>query len=268
MTSGGEHTVLGEAANRFLVSLTPEERVTSQQEIYRFVRWFGQEHALSALTPSEVAHYAEQLSLSDTDYQKRLDLIRAFLLYARKEKWTRANLATHLKTKKDRAKTVTAPRTASPETAPLTGQGRAQLEAELATLKTKRLEIIEEIRRAAADKDFRENVPLQAAREQRGHLEGQILELEKTLKSAAIIGEKEKDDLLIGAGNTVILHNLDSGEDLVYTLVSPREVDASRGRISAASPIGRAIVGKSRGETVEVSAPGGKLRYQVREIRR
>lgn len=268
MNSSGQDMTLGEATNRFLLSLTPEARIASQQEIYKFARWFGQNHVLNALTPSEIAHYAERLSLSDTDYSKRLDLIRSFLIYARKEKWSRINLAVHLKAKREKPKTSTAPRPGSPEATLLTQEGYNQLQAEIATLKNQSLKLIEEIRHAAADKDFRENVPLQAAREQRGHIEGRILELDKTLKSATILGEKDKTALQANVGDTVVLHNLDSAEDVVYTLVSPREVDVSRGKISMASPTGRAIAGKGQGETIEVLAPVGKLRYNIRRIQR
>ncbi|MBI2847620.1 MAG: hypothetical protein HYX83_00435 [Chloroflexi bacterium] len=151
MNGSGQEMTLGETANRFLLYLPPEERKASQQEIYKFVRWFGQNHALNALTPSEIAHYAERLSLSDTDYLNRLDLVRSFLIYARKEKLSRTNLAVHLKARKEKPKAATAPRSSSPETSLLTRQGYNQLEAEIAILKGQSLKLIEEIRHAAAD---------------------------------------------------------------------------------------------------------------------
>ncbi len=268
MGSGNQNLSLGEAASRFLANLPPEGRGASQQEIYKFVRWFGGERSLAGLMAAELDNYAERLSLSDTDYHRKLELVRAFLVYAKKERWSKANLSTHLKARRGKTGLASQSRQNSPETILLTRQGYADLEAELAVLYSKRAEAIDEMRKAAADKDFRENVPLQAAREQRGQLEGRIMELEETLKSAAVINEKQKATLKVGIGDSVILGDLDSDEELRYTLVSPREVDPARGKISNVSPIGRAIVGKGQGEIVEISVPAGKLRYQIKQIER
>ncbi len=266
MDSVNQSLILGEAASRFLADLPSEERGASQQEIYKFIRWFGWERALSELTAAEVANYAEHLSLSDTDYMKRLELTRAFLAYAKKKGWSQTNLATHLKTRKGKTRLTSTSRQRTPEVILLTAQGHAEMEAELVALQSKRLEIIDEMRRAAADKDFRENAPLQAAREQRGRLEGQIKELEATLKSAVIIEEQKKVALKVNVGDSVVLRDLDSGESLSYTLVSPSEVNPARGKISSASPIGRAVVGRGRGEIVEITVPAGKLRYQIEQV--
>jgi len=240
----------------------------SRQEIYKFIRWYGGERPFTGLTAPEVANYAEQLSLSDTDYLRKLDLIRAFLVYAKKEGWSKSNLATHLKAKRGKTRLRSSSRQGLPQTISLTQQGYAELEAELAALKGKRPQAIDEMRRAAADKDFRENAPLEAAREQRGHLEGRIRELEETLKSAVIIGGKQKDTLKVNIGDSVILCDLASGGELHYTLVSPREVDPIKGKISVASPIGKAIIGHGRGEVIEVIAPAGKSCYQIKQIER
>ena len=72
----------------------------------------------------------------------------------------------------------------------------------------------------------------------------------------------------ITIGNTVLLCDLSTGEECRYMLVSPREVDLARGRISSASPIGHAVMGKSAGETAEVAAPVGKIRYQIKKVER
>ena len=267
MTSIGQNLSLGEAASHFLADLPPGESGASQQEIYKFIRWFGRERSLTGLNAAEIANYAEQLSLSDTDYMRKLELIRAFLVHAKKRGWSKANLAVHLKAKKGKTRLRPSSRQSSPETISLTRQGYADLEAELTALQNERRESIDEVRKAAADKDFRENAPLEAARERRGYLEGRIIELEGTLKVAVVIDEKQKASLKVGIGNSVILHDLDSGEELSYTLVSPREVDPTRGKISSASPIGRAVIGKAQGEMVEIVAPAGKLCYQIKEIK-
>ena len=257
---------LNETASRFLAELPAEERGAKQKEIYGFVRWFGRERPFSGLSAAEIDNYAERLSLSDTDYAKKLEVIRTFLTYAKKKGWSKNNLATHLKVRKGKSKLRVSSKPNLTETVILSSQGYDQLKAEIATLKSKSFELIDEIRRAAADKDFRENVPLQAARERRGQLEGRIMELEETLKSATTINEQQDTNLTVSIGNSVVLCNLDSGKELRYTLVSPREVDPAKGRISSASPIGQAIIGKVKGKTVEVAAPAGKIRYRIKEV--
>ena len=257
---------LNNAATRFLVSLSPEQRQASQNEVYKFVRWYGGERAFTELEAPDIARYAERLSLSDTDYAGKLEIVRSFLVHAKKQGWSKSNLATHLKAKKTKRQPKSSPVRGLPEAIPLTQQSYTELEAELAGLRDKSSRLIEEIRRAAADKDFRENAPLAAAREQRGHVEGQIRELEETLKSATIIDKAAKANLRVSAGDSVVLRDLASGEELRYILVSPREVDPAKGKISAASPTGKAVTGRRQGEVVEVAAPAGKLRYQIEQI--
>jgi len=261
-----QNLILGEAASRFLASLLPEEEEISQQEVYRFVQWYGWERPLAGLTAPEVANYAERLSLSDTNYAKKLELIRAFLVYAKREGWNKSNLAAHLKPKKRRNKFQSLGKQGLPQTISLTQEGYVELGAELATLKRRRIQAIDEMRRAAADKDFTENAPLDAAREQCGYLEGRIRELEEAMKSATVIDEKQKVILKVGIGDNVALRDLVSGEELRYMIVSPREVDPSRGKISSVSPIGRAIIGRGQGEVVEVEAPAGTLHYQINKV--
>jgi len=264
--SGSQNPSLGEAASLFLAKLPPGERGVSQPEVYKFVRWYGWERPLAGLSAPEVANYAERLSLSDTDYSKKLELIRAFLAYAKKVGWSKTNLGIHLKAKKAKAGALASARRGLPETVPLTQQGYAELEAELAALKRKRPQLIEEMRRAAADKDFRENAPLAAAREQRGYLEGRISELEGTLKAATIVNGKQKSGLKANIGGRVVLGDLTSGEELRYRIVDPREVDPAQGKISSVSPLGKALIGRGEGEIVEVAVPAGKLRYQIKQV--
>ncbi len=268
INSDNRNPSLSEAASRFLASLPPAARALSQQEVSRFVRWYGRERVLAELTAPDIANYAEQLSLSDTDYIKKLGLIQAFLVYASKEGWSKRNLAPHLKAKKGKPRRKAAFKQNSPETISLTQQGYTALEAELVTLKGKRAGAIDEVRRAAADKDFRENAPLDAAREQYGHLEGQIKELEETLKLAVILDGTKEVTLKVGTGDSITLRDLASGEELHYMMVSSKEVDPARGKISRASPIGKAVNGRGQGEVIEVIAPAGKLRYRLEQIER
>ena len=268
MNSSRQSPSLGEAAGSFLASLPPKKGETSQQAVYGFVRWYGWEHSFAGLTAHEVANYAEQLSSSHTNYLNNLELIRAFLVYAKKQGWSKTNLAAHLKPRKTKARLTSLARRNLPPAISLTQQGHAELKAELADLKSRRPQAIEEMRRAAADKDFRENAPLEAAREERGHLEGRIRELEEALKSATIIDKTPKVTLKVSMGDSIVLRDQVSGEELRYTIVNPREVDPTKGKISGNSPIGKAVTGRAQGEIVEITAPAGKLRYQLVQIER
>ncbi len=259
---------LGEAAARFLSTLSPEKREASQPEVYKFARWYGWDSSFASLAPPSVAGYAEQLSVSDTDLSEKLGMVRAFLAYGKKSGWSTTNLATHLKTKKAKIGKNPTAKAARREVISLSRQRYDEIEKELAGLQVRSRDLVKEIQRAAADKDFRENAPLAAAREERGFVEGRIKELQETLKSTVILEEKKKPTLKTGVGDTIVLTDLSSGGEYRYIIVDPREVDASRGKISIASPIGKALIGRRSGDTVEINAPVGKLRYQIKQIDR
>ena len=125
-----------------------------------------------------------------------------------------------------------------------------------------------DIQVAAADKDFRENAPLHAAREERGHVEGRIKELEGTLKAATIIDENKEPTVKSVVGDSLVLTDLATGEECCYRIVDPREVNPSKGKISIASPLGKALLGKQDGQEIEIIAPVGKLRYRIIRIER
>ena len=259
---------LSEAAEKFLLTLVGRERTANRQEIHKFVSWFGAHHPMSGLTGAEVAHYADRISLSHADHAQKLEPVRGFLAYAKKQGWTKNNLSTNVKARKaSSTRTLPVHFTREPaDVTQITQQGLDDLKEELEELIAKRPGLIDEIQKAAADKDFKENVPLHAAREARGHLEGRIMELEVTLKTAVVIDEHARSARRVNVGDTVILCNLETNAELRYTLVSPREVDAAHGRISCVSPVGQAVVNQELGDTVEVVAPAGRMRFQIKQV--
>jgi len=259
---------LGQVATQFLLTLPSEERLKAQQEIYKFVRWYGEKRPLSGLTIPEVANYAEQITSSTIEVTEKLGIIKTFLAYAHKQDLTRTNLAVHLKSKKTPPKSASSWKRASEKKVLLTSQGYAELQAELTALKNKRPRIAEELKKAAADKDFRENAPLEAAREYQGQLEARIRELESTLKRATLVDEQQVGGHEIAFGDTVTLRDLASGEQMSYTLVDAREANPVEGKISVASPMGQALLGLMKGQKVGVKAPGGTLHYQIEDIKR
>jgi transcription elongation factor GreA len=254
-----EHNpTLAEAADDFLSHLPLEERGKIQAEILKFVRWLGSSRQVKDINPVDVASYGEQIILSGAKP------IKSFLTYIQKQGFSSTNLAPHLKVKKISSKTVAVWQGTQARTT-LTPQGYAKLEKELANLKNQRSQVIEEIQRAAADKDFRENAPLAAAREQKSHLEGRIKEIESILNQAKIM-MADQDTTRARIGDTVLLCDLSSGKKFSYTLVDPREANPVKGTLSVASPLGKVILDKERGQTIEVAAPAGIFCYRIESI--
>jgi len=250
-------STLAEVSADFLTRLPAQNREKAQREVYKFIRWLGLHRKMGELDPLDIASYSEQIISSEAK------LAKAFLTYAHKKGFTSSNLAVHLRVKKTSRRAIASVQ--QNRQAQITPQGYAKLKAELADLKSQRSLTIEEIRSAAADKDFRENAPLEAAREHRAHLEGRIQELESTLKSATIV-DGNRNASKIKIGDTITLCALSSGEQLCYVLVGTEEANPTEGRISVASPIGKALLHKEKGQTVEISAPAGIFGYRIENI--
>jgi len=259
---------LNEAASQFLITLPSEEVAIGQQAIYQFVRWFGRKRSVNSIAPDEVSKYAQQVPSSVVEYQKKLDLTKAFLTYVRKEGWIKKNLAVHIKIKKDKSDLKAKAGARKAAEVSLTKAGYDSMKKELLELKKQKPRVIEEVRKAAEDKDFRENAPLDAARERLGHLEGRIRELEETLKSATIITDKSEVIQKVCTGDRVILVDLSSNEELEYSIVSPKEVNPAEGKISNASPIGKKVIGRSAGDIIEIEVPAGRMHYRVKQVER
>jgi len=252
-------STLAEAADAFLGHLPPEERGKIQAEITKFVRWLGSSRQVQDVSPVDVASYGEQITPSAAKP------LRSFLTYIRKKSSISVSLAPHLRAKKPSSKTATVWQGARQDRVTLTAEGHAKLESELADLKTQRSRVLEDIQIAAADKDFRENAPLAAAREQKAHLEGRIKEIESTLSEAKTIGE-DRDTTTAKLGDTVVLRDLSSDKEFSYILVDSREANPIKGRLSVASPLGKAISGKQIGQTLEVAAPAGTFSCRIESI--
>jgi transcription elongation factor GreA len=254
------NATLAELAAEFLSRLPPEDRDKTQAEVYKFVRWLGLQRKPKELSPADVAGYAEQITPSE------VKPVKSFLIYIRKRGFTTINLAVHARPKKATLKVATFSQNHQGRTV-LTVEGRARLEAELVRLKTQRSNVLEEMQKAAADKDFRENAPLAAAREEKSRLEGRIEELDSTLKLAKIMDESQ-NTAKVEIGDTVVLSDLSSDKKLSYVLVDPREANPINGKLSVASPLGKMLLDKEKGQIVEVTAPAGIFSYRIKDIQR
>jgi transcription elongation factor GreA len=152
---------------------------------------------------------------------------------------------------------------------PMTARGAEALRAELKKLKTQdRPNIIKAIAEARGHGDLSENAEYHAAREQQGFIEGRIGEIEGKLSNAEIIDPAtlpNNGKVIFGA--VVELEDQDSGGRVTYQVVGEDEADIRAGRISVTSPIARALVGKSEGDVVDVTAPGGTHSYEILAVK-
>lgn len=251
---------LTQAADAFLSHLPPEERGKAQAEISKLVRWLGPARHVTGISPVDVASYGDLIVPS------AVKPLKSFLTYIWKKGLSSMNLAPHLRARKAVLKAAAVWQTEQAQ-ATLTAQGYAKLEQELSNLKEQRSRVIEEMQIAAIDKDFRENAPLAAARERKAHLDGRIKEIEAVLNEAKLVGEEEATSRA-RFGDAVVFRDLSSGKEFRYTLVDPREANPSQGRLSVASPLGKAILDKEKGQVVEVAAPAGTLRCRIENIMR
>jgi len=256
---------LEEAVLSFLTTLQPEERIEKQQEVYRFALWYGKERPIKRITAVEVENYADSVVASTGDAAKKLEPVKAFLSYAKKEKIIGTSLAPHLRIKQTSAKTSRA--TKSTQRAALTAEGYAELKSQLAALKEERLQVIEELRLAAEDKDFSENAPLDAAKEHRDRVDARIKEVQTAISTATVLDEeKPTEDLRVRLRSTVVLRDIDSGTKLTYTLLTKNEANPAQNKISIDSPMGKALLSQHQGDIVKVNAPVGELCYQIESI--
>ncbi|MYZ49840.1 transcription elongation factor GreA [Propylenella binzhouense] len=150
------------------------------------------------------------------------------------------------------------------EKVPMTANGYAQLEAELKRLTAEeRPRIIQAISEARSHGDLSENAEYHAAKEQQSLNEGRIAEIEDKLSRAEVIDVSKLSGDTVKFGAKVTLLDEDTEEEKVYRIVGDVEADVKAGRISISSPIARALIGKAKGDTVEVAAPGGARSYEI-----
>jgi transcription elongation factor GreA len=142
-----------------------------------------------------------------------------------------------------------------------------QLREELTQLKTTgRAEIARQIAEAREKGDLKENAEYDAAKEAQGHHEAKISQLETVLATARVLDSKDIDISKVSVLSKVKLTNLNTKKKVEYQLVSEQEADLKLGKISVTSPIGKGLLGKSKGETVEITAPSGILKFKVEDI--
>jgi transcription elongation factor GreA len=150
---------------------------------------------------------------------------------------------------------------------PMTGEGYSVLESELKhRQQIERPRIIQQITDARSHGDLAENAEYHAAKEMQSHNEGRIAELEDKLARAEVIDVSKLSGDTVKFGATVTLIDEDTDKKAVWQIVGEPEADAKAGKISIASPLARALVGKKKGANVEVVTPGGAKAYEVVKV--
>ncbi len=231
-----------------------------------FLEDFGWDREIGELAGEYITEYiAENAPESPGD----LEPLRAFLAYCSRLAFTDTNLVPYLQL----GPAAGGARGGQGANAELGGEafyvtleGLKRLEAQLADEKAKRPLIADKLREAMADKDFRENAPLDAARDEQAHLEMRIRDLEYKVRNAVIIDQEAKAGRA-NVGSVVRLVNMATQKEQEFTLVSPTEVDPKSGRISIQSPVGVAVMNRLEGDEVTVNAPSGPIQFRIAEIR-
>ncbi|MGI6450647.1 MAG: transcription elongation factor GreA [Desulfitobacteriia bacterium] len=149
----------------------------------------------------------------------------------------------------------------------LTLDGLKKLEEELEILKTqRRKEVAERIKQAIEFGDISENSEYEDAKTEQAFIEGRIITLEKMLRNARVIDDNDQKDV-VAIGCTIVLQDIEFGDQEEYTIVGSAEADPAVNKISNESPVGKAVLGQQKGSTVEVNVPAGILRYKILDIR-
>ena len=149
----------------------------------------------------------------------------------------------------------------------LTYEGLKKLEDELHDLKVvRRAEVAQKIKEAREQGDLSENAEYDAAKDEQRDIEARIEEIEKILKNAEVVLDEEVDTGKISIGCKVKIRDMEFKEDLEYKIVGSTEADSLKGKISNESPVGKALIGAKKGQTVTVETQAGELKYKVLQI--
>ena len=150
----------------------------------------------------------------------------------------------------------------------LTAEGYKKLQQEIEFLSNdKRREVAERIRIAREFGDIAENAEYDDAKNEQAHLEARIALLEERLRAARVVTKKEIKSGEVSIGTKVRLRDMDAKQTIEYHIVGSAEADPAENKLSNESPVGKAIMGRKKGEVVEVAAPRGALKFKILDIK-
>lgn len=256
---------LAEASGKYLETVKGAGRGSTLAELNRFERWYGPEKSIGLIKGHDLATYGESMGPATPDTQKRAEVLRAFFVYLQKEGILSTNLGSHLRLRKGGSKSAGVSQAALQQNVELTQEGVDALKVEHEKLLGERISVREDIRKAMLDKDFRENSPLDAAKDKQGHIEARIREIDAMLKRAVIVDTAAQTGR-VRVGCTVRVHNAANGTTVEYHIVGPSEANAAQRKISTDSPVGKALLNAVPGDEVEILVPNGAMKLVVEHV--
>lgn len=258
---------LGQAFTEYLDSLKPQDRHKHEGYVRKYIEHVGSETLVSFLSGARVESYAEQqIRSSDPKAQDRADSLKNWFQFLKKKGYAPANYGIHIRVRRAGGRSSGAAQVRV-EQAPveMTAEGLEGLKKELESLNTQRPDLVQAVSLAREDKDFRENAPLEAAREALAFADQRQKQIETALKRAVVVQHAAGD--ISTVGSTVRVRRLDKDLESEFKLVGQREADAKQQKISVDSPVGKELLGRRVGDEVEVTVPSGTIQYRIEEIR-
>ena len=225
---------------------------------------------LNIIEPFFIEQYVKITNLkhSNQNASKKLTVARDYLNYIHTEGFTESNLGNHIRNKKGRRSGSVSLKSKVHEgdLIEISKEYHDSLEKELNVKYKEREDVVVDINKAAADKDFRENAPLEAAREKQGLIESQIKTIEETLRKSVIFSTKKsnKKNKIAQIGSKVTLEK--ENKRTKINLVASPEADVNLSKISLESPLGKALIGKGENDHVTISAPAGEIKYKIVKV--
>lgn len=261
-----QQKTLGEALEEYVKTLKPEVRTLHATYVRKFVEHYGESNSIASITGSRVESFAEaNIKPSDPAAAERVTALKTWFQYLKKQNYAAQNFGIHIRVRRTGANRPSGGGVRVEEQPiEMTADGIEALKGELGVLQSRVPDLVGDIARAREDKDFRENSPLEAAREALAYNEGRRKEIERTLRRAVVVDRKGDD--ASNVGSIVTVTKLDDGRQYIYRLVGPREANAKEMKISVDSPVGKQLLGRRAGEEVSVSVPSGVIEYRVDSV--
>ncbi|MGI8926423.1 MAG: GreA/GreB family elongation factor [Tepidiformaceae bacterium] len=258
---------LNDALQQYLDSLKPGHRDACALYVQRYVdRNDGKKTTVNSLSGSKVESYAvEYIRLSDPQAPEQVAALKHWFAFLKKKEYTPQNFGVHIRLRRAPGRSPGASQVRLEEVPlEMTAEGLEALQRELAEAIGREPELVQAVALAREDKDFRENAPLDAARESLAFHQQRRKQLEVTLKHAVVVGASSGDRAVVGSLVTVL--RLDNEKRVTYTLVGANEANATEMRISVDSPVGKQLLGCRANDHVQVTAPSGAIDYRIEAV--
>lgn len=262
---------LDNAQAEYLETLSASDHNTKGIYVRKYVEYAGGDFEVALLTGARVELYAEaQIKASDPRAVDRVAALKAWFVYLKKKGYTEKNLGVHIRVRKSAARGAKRAPAVEHEEAPIemTADGLESLKHELEELTGHVQGLVQAVALAREDKDFRENAPLDAAREAMAFNQQRRREVEETLKRAIVVDTSKTATGASSVGSIVEVRRIDNDFEVSYQLVSAHEANAAEKKISVESPVGKQLLGRQAGEQVSVNAPSGVIEFEIKSVSR